>query len=185
MEGGIPPPEERFHENVIGLTQLVYDLVDGAFRRGYKIVNPNLVALCEGVLSLWNKRSLIDSFIKHSHIHWDQIHRRDENFFEHHAKDIFKGFYPDKVDAFKQLFTLRDSQGNHVIKPDDRDAIWEFFTSLIKIAIHYIHDNRKPRFQVDTNGVKQPVYMEGFFDEVDLVHHARVWGIDRRYHKTP
>lgn len=181
MDRTLPPPEERFHQNVIGMSQLVYDLVDSAFRRGYKIINPNLVALCEGILSFWNKRSLIDGFIRHSHAHWDQIHRRDETFFERHAKDIFKGLPLDKVDAFKELFTLRDDHGQHVIKQDDRDAIWDFFGSLIKISIHYIHDNRKPKIRVDTTGSRQLIYTQVFCNDIDLEHHARVWGVDRKF----
>src|SRR5207249_3468225 len=41
----IPSPVERFHQVVIDMTQLVFDLVNEADQRGHKIIAPNLVSI--------------------------------------------------------------------------------------------------------------------------------------------
>jgi len=181
MDTILPPPEERFHQNVIGLSQLVYDLVSNANSRGYKTIHPSTVEFASLLLMGYDKKSLIETFIKHSHKHWDQIKRRDENFFDKNCHDIFKGLPMNNVNAFRELFMLKDSNGNHVIKAEDRDAIWDFFESLIKIGINYIHQNRKPSVKTDNDGKKLPVYTQGFFNDVNLEHHASVWGVKRKF----
>lgn len=124
---GMPPPEDRFYQTVIELTQLIHDLVLGAYDKGYEIVNPGLVQMGGLILSGYNKTKIIQTFIKYSHEHWDEIRNRDETFFDEHAASIFKDLPLNNVNAFKSLFHLRDKHGHHVIIKDDRCAIWDFF----------------------------------------------------------
>jgi len=181
MDSILPPTEERFHQNVVGLSQLVYDLVSNAYSQGYKIIQPAMVEFASLILNSYDKKTLIETFIKHSHKHWDQIKRREESFFDKNCHDIFKGLPMNNVDAFKKLFTLKNENGEHVIKQDDRDAIWDFFESLIKISINHIHQNRKPTIKTSNNGTKEPIYTQVYFNDIDLNHHANVWNVKRRF----
>jgi hypothetical protein len=170
--------EDKFFKSMTELTDLVQELINDAFNRGYTIVHPIVVQLGSAYLSKnYNKERIIQGFIKYSHEHWDIIKARNEDFFSEHANSIFGDIPMKNVDAFKSLFTLKDKNGANVIVKEDRDAIWNFFDSFVKISIRYVFEGRQPSIRVDNNGNKKPVYLAKFFDEVALEHHAKQWGI--------
>lgn len=175
------PPEDRFYQTVIELTQLIHDLVSDAYDKGYEIINPGLVQMGGLILSGYNKTKIIQTFIKYSYEHWDEIRHHDESFFDEHATSIFRDLPLNNVNAFKALFHLRDKHGHHVIIKDDREAIWNFFRTLIIISIKYIHINRRPVQRIDNKGKPKPVYLAHFFDEVDLDRHAKEWKVNLEY----
>lgn len=182
---GMPPPEDRFYQTVIELTQLIHDLVLGAYDKGYEIVNPGLVQMGGLILSGYNKTKIIQTFIKYSHEHWDEIRNRDETFFDEHAASIFKDLPLNNVNAFKSLFHLRDKHGHHVIIKDDRCAIWDFFRTLIVISIKYVHTNRRPVQRIDNKGKPKSVYLAHFFDDVELERHAKEWKVNLEFKSEP
>ena len=59
---------------------------------------------------------------------------------------------------------MKNNDGTAVVCDDDQLAIWDFFQSLVKIAIRYIHKKRthNPSFKI----------------EVDLEYHCKKWNID-------
>lgn len=178
------PAEERFHENVMGLTDLIYDLVDDVHKRGFQIVNPTLIIICKNILIKYSKIKIIEAFIKYSHKYWDQIHDKDrcESYITEHAMDIFKELPMNNVNAFKELFEVKDNQGNRIITQEDRDAIRDFFVSFIKIAIDYIHVHREPVIFVEPNGTKTPAYANpNFCDFVEIEHHAELWNVKLKF----
>lgn len=181
MTSTLPPPEDRFHQNVLALTELVHDIVINVHERGFEIVNPNLIGLVNGFLKGYNKTKLIRSFITYSYPHWDQIRIRDSHFFDKNAMEIFRDLPINNVDAFKSLYTLKDKNGNDVIADDDREAVWDFFHSLVKIGIKYIHQGRQPAIRTDTHGVKKPIYVAHFFDEIELEKHAKLWNVELEF----
>jgi hypothetical protein len=139
-----PSEEVRFHANVVDLIELIKELVTTAFNKGHRLINPTLIEIAGTVLKGMDKRLLIDNFIKYSSEYWGQIRVREEKFFNEHAKDVFKDLPLGNVDAFKQLFELRDEKGKHVIDPEDKTVVWDFFQNFVKICINYIHKNRRP-----------------------------------------
>lgn len=184
MDIEVPLPEDRFYQNVVDLIQLIQDLVSTAFNQGYDIINPALVMLGGAFLANYNRVKLIQNFINYSHKHyWDEIHARQESFFDKHAAEIFKDLPVNNVNAFKTLFTLTDRDGTHIINRDDRDAIWDFFGCLIRICIKYVHEGRRPSVKTDATGNKTPVYTNHFFDEVDLEYHAEKWDVKLKFSK--
>lgn len=178
-ESGSPEPssEERFYQTVVELTQLIHDLVSESYDKGYEIVSPGLVQMGGIILSAYNKMKIIQVFIKYSHSHWDEIRNRNESFFDEHSTSIFGDLPLNNVNAFKALFTLRDKNGHHVITKDDRDAVWDFFHTLVKISIKYIHLGRRPVQRIDNKGKPKCIYLAHFFDEVDIETHAKEWKI--------
>lgn len=175
------PEEDRFHRNVIDLTQLIHELVEDAHNRGYQIINPNLIILGSMFLQGYNKQSLINNFITYSHAdYWEEIRHRDENFFSEHASKIFQGLPVNNVNAFKELFVLKDANGQPVISQEDRDVIWEYFDSLIIISIKYVHRCRGPQSKVTGDGVIQS-YTKRFMEYVDLPTHVRRWSVHLEY----
>jgi hypothetical protein len=137
----LPTTVERFFMNVEGLFQLISELVNSAYQSGHKIVSPYLVNFAGFVLFKLDKEYVIKTFIESSNKHWEQIRLKDEDFFVSSAGKVFAGLPMDNVNAFKELFLLKMSNGERFVSEDDRDAIWEYFESLVRISIHYLQED--------------------------------------------
>jgi hypothetical protein len=137
----LPTTSERFFMNVEGLFQLVSELVNSAYQSGYKIVSPYLVNFAGFVLFKLDKEFVLKTFIEKSYKHWEQIRVRDEDFFVTSAGNVFAGLPLDSVNAFKELFLLKTSTGERFVTEDDRDAMWDYFDSLVRISIHWLQEN--------------------------------------------
>ena len=152
----LPTTVERFVLNMEGLFQLISELVDSAYKSNYKIVNPTLVNLAGFVLFKLDKEYIIKTFIEKSHPHWELIKKRDEDFFINAAGKVFAGLPVDAIGAFKELILLRTSTGERFITEDDRDAIWDYFESLVRISLHYLSENpeKNNKWNIDLDKVQ-------------------------------
>lgn len=172
-----PNEEERFHKNMCGLTQLVRELITTCWEAGYKIVPPELIVIGEKYLETYDKVKLINNFIEYTHLYWNEIKDRDETFFIDHANEIFKDFPLQKeVSLFSILFTSKTKTGEFVIVLEDREAIWEYFDSLVKISIKYLHRIRELKMIQKEDGIVLR-YRNKIFPQVELKKHAKYWGI--------
>ena len=154
----LPTTIERFFLNVEGLFNLVSELVNSAYQSGYKIVSPYLINFAGFVLFKLDKEFVLKTFIEKSHEHWEEIRIRDEDFFINRAGKVFAGLPLDSVNAFKELFLLRCSNGNGLgerfVSEDDRDALWDYFESLVRISIHYLQEHpEKNIWKIDVEKV--------------------------------
>jgi len=64
--GGAPSHADRFHTNVVGLGELIHDVVKDANSRGHFVVEPALVNLAVRILERLPSNSVIDTFIEKS-----------------------------------------------------------------------------------------------------------------------
>jgi hypothetical protein len=151
----LPTTVERFFMNVEGLFQLISELVNSAYQSGHKIVSPYLVNFAGFVLFKLDKDFLLKTFIEKSNEHWEQIRVRDEEFFVHSAGKVFAGLPLDAVNSFKDLFLLRTPSGDRFVSEDDRDAMWDYFESLVRISIHYLQEHpQKNIWNIDVEKTK-------------------------------
>lgn len=184
----IPPEEERFAKNAYVMVELVYESVLQLYNKGYKTVSPDLVSIAKTLITSFNKTYLIQGFIDTSGVKiegaekkkyltcWDSIKARDEDFFATNAGEVFRYLPMDKVNLFKDLYLTKDAAGNYVVAVELKEQLWKLFDAMIKIAIKYIHRDRKPYSYVEDGETVQD-YHNSFFDEVDLERHAEVWGV--------
>lgn len=171
----LPSHTDRFFMNMTEMSNLVYDLVYRINKMGYPVVSPELVQLATGILQSYDRRTLIEGFITSSqekHGTWDKIFDKDETFMHENALGIFSNLPSHHVEAFKSILLLKDPNGNPLVDQVDRDNLWMFFHSYVKIAIKFIHDERKPYC---TGG--QCRYAVKYFPEINLDYHAKKWGI--------
>ena len=173
-----PPEEERFLQNILDLTDLVYELSAMCWDAGCNDINPKLVLLARGYLSGYDPVDLIETYIRYSNEYWGEIKSREENFFINHANEIFMHLpiKTDNINAFKIFFTTVDKNSEYVIIQDDRDAIWDIFESLVKICIKYVHRVRGVKL-VDTGKGLRPGYINKKFPEIEVRKLAKIWGI--------
>ena len=165
----------RFKANAESLAEFIHDLISDCDSKGYKEINPALIGIGVRVISGMNPSTLIDKFIIKSHKIWDEIERKEEIFFIDHAGEIFGSFA--NLNAFKYLVTLEDKNGTKVVPEDDREYIWGYFHSLVKISIKYIHEMRKPQIRM-IDGTERVVYTDNFFKDIKLNSHAERWEVE-------
>lgn len=140
-----PPPEERFKNNVIEMMSFCEDILKELIRRGYQdIPSPDLIKFGGGVILKMDDHFIIEGFIVKSLSHWDKIKAKDESFFIDHSTEIFSKVPVEIIKTFVELFRLKDKNGMHVVSKENRDVIWAFFESFVKISINYIHNRRMP-----------------------------------------
>lgn len=172
-----PPEEERFSSNTTIMAQAVADGVQKLYDKGYKTVDPNLIRLAATLMSSFNKHYLIQGFIENSHGEcWDKIKQRDEVYFMNNVSSVFQYLPMDKVNMFKDLFEIKDDNGNSVVPQSLKDQIWGLFDAMIKICIKYVHKQRAPYSDFTKDGVIND-YNASFFDDVDVPYHSNKWGV--------
>ena len=179
MNENNPSEEQRFKENVLGLTDLVHFLITDCWNNGVKEMNPTMIHLASMYLSGFDNVQLIETFIRHSHMYWDEIKSQNENFFIEHSSSIFSQLPVGKgnIDAFKTLFTAKKN-GVSIISPDDKAGLWEYFTSLVKICIKYVHRVRDCYLEENkSTGRMQPRYRYEKFPEIKVRECAKKWDV--------
>ncbi len=134
----LPEPEERFSSNMFDLYNFVSDLILNAHNRGIKVVSPTLVTLAGAFLSSFDKKIVLLKFVEHSHKHWTKIHDNQDDFFINHASKVFVSLPIDSVNAFRELFIIKDGQNKPIISDEDKACIFDFFKSLVKTSIRYL-----------------------------------------------
>jgi hypothetical protein len=175
------PEEQRFSINASILAQAVQDGVQTLYNQGFKTVNPKLIESVAMVITLFDKDYLIQGFIENSHqFCWDKIKERSENFFIDEANNIFRYLPIDKVNLFKDLFLTKDANGNNVVPESLKEQIWCLFDAMVKISIKYVHKKRLP-ISHSVNGTLRRAYRAPFFNDVDINHHSKVWGLELEF----
>jgi hypothetical protein len=179
----------QFHDNVVDLSALIIELTQMCSDAGLKDANPIVMNLAkayfEGMNTEEKKVDLLEGFITYSvppptetepspKPYWEQITKRDEKFFIDNARKVFKDLEKyGQTDAFKNLFVAADSTGKYIICQEDRNAIWDFFDSLVKIAVKYIHQKREPYLK---DGKK--AYHTSYMKNISLTPYVKHYGIE-------
>lgn len=177
--------EQKFHENIIALGNLMIELISDLYSKGYKTVDPELCKMAVSILKLYNGIQMLENFIFYSYPYWDSILKREESYFILKASDIFSDLPSQSVDSFKILFDSKDSLGNHVIIAEDRGSIIDFFQSFVKISIPYIYSNHldpkkvyKTFIIIEENGNKIEKEIQKQYNTIPIQEIAKKWGIN-------
>ena len=171
-----PSPVERFRANMDAIFDLINELVVKANQQGCTVVSSLMVSLGTIYLKSQNPDELITSFIDRSYLYWDQIHIKDEKFFNENLGTVFSGISKSNSDAFLVLATAKDKSGKPIISEEDREGIWTYIRSFVKISIHYIHEKRIPDV-MKKEGKLMAVYRQNFKPDIKLDEHRQKWEI--------
>ncbi len=178
----LPNEEERFSRNIVDLTDLIHELIGTCYKAGKTAIQPALIMLAGGILEAYDKVKMIENFIYYSHEFWTQISKREESFFGENCAKVFRDLPKKHVGAFKELFEATDNQGSPIIIKEEKDSIWDYFDSLIKICIKYVHRKRGPKMKDFGDGKgTRPVYTVEIFSDIRLQYFASIWKVDLKW----
>lgn len=161
-----------------GFTGAIHEIISDLWDQGYKQVDPKLIKLIEAWLNTEPILDIMNTFIANSYPFWSQIKKRKEDFFVSNLEKVFEKLpYKDKLGKFSKLFTMTDEFGERILSKEDRDIIWEYMESLVRISIVYIHKGRKPDATIK-DGKAQAIYREHFFEDIKQLNRiAKDWGV--------
>jgi hypothetical protein len=165
--------ESKFKSNLLDFVDLVHELVADSYDRGFREITPCTIDLCKCAIQGFREISIIEAFIKRSNKNWDHIHDKEEKFFIDHCHNIFGELPITNVNSFRALIEAKDNDGNFIISAEDREAVWGYMHSFVKLCIKFIHMKKGPTIRNES-----PDYKYNFFDGIDVFHHAKKWGID-------
>lgn len=170
----ITPPMDLFKENVLDLVNWLSDLISYIYDQGYRnIPAPTIVKMAVNFIEKQTSKVMIETFIDKSYSHWDQIEKKEEQFFFDNISTIFGDLPLTALDAFKSLFLLTDNKGNKVVDVDDREYIWDAFNTLIQLSVRYIHEQRQPSLRL-VNGKQQPCYNNASYKiDINIAPHVQ------------
>ncbi len=176
------PAVDRFHDNISDLAQIIADILGECAEKGCTIVNPVIAQMRANAVINFNKSLVVERFIKYSEKYWPQIKKRNEEFFGEHVGEVFQDLPMGDVNSFKRLLEAKDGKGELIVTPDDREGIWEYFDSFVKIAISFVHENRLPDIKIE-NGKKSPIWRKNYNPTFTLEKHASLWQVQLKFRK--
>lgn len=176
-----PSEPERFATNVEDLCLLMHTLTTNCWDAGFRDINPALILLAKGYLSRLNKVDLIETFIENSHMYWNEIHDKNENFFIEHTNEVFGKLPVDSgtINVFRTFFTAKDKKGEYIVSEEDRGYIWDTFYSLVKICLKYIHRIRECVLVLnkETNKMR-PSYKNNRWPNIRVREYAKLYCVE-------
>lgn len=176
----MPSEEERFSCNARALTQKMSEEISALQAQGHCTNVPTqILAMLPTLISMYNKKDLIEGFIRNGYKYWEEIRNRDMIFFRDNADEIFAAKLPTvNVRLFREIFAEKDARGNQLLKPETIEYIWSNFQAMVKIALKYIHRERRPLVYQDQAGNNCIRYANpDFFTEIDVPRTATIWKV--------
>ena len=163
-----PPPECRFKEVTGQLCDLLWSIVS---KQQTPIVSPLIITIAKLYLLSFNDDTLINNYITYSNEHWTAIKNGDTKYFIENKRSLFGEIPSVDQSSAPDLFSqfLADPK----ISKDVIDSIWTFQRTLVRIAINYIHNRRKPHL-IDGH----PCYREDYFNNINLIEMAKLFNVD-------
>ena len=169
----------KFKTNLIQLCNDMKDIIAPIYEKGLTNINPQLIEFVSAFLNTYDTNQLFNNFISYSCDYWGKIKAKDESFFIENAKDIFRDLPVDNIDPFKEFF-----EGSN-IEDEDKDLIWEYFTSFVKLSLRHIHTMRCPAWK-ENDGNYKKVYSNQVYMEVkNLTRMAKEFDIKLEWPAKP
>jgi hypothetical protein len=164
---------------MMDLSDFIYNLLVKLNNSGYNAIQAELILAASAVMQTYDQDELIKSFIDKSVLLWDHINTRNEAFMNKNAFSIFTAVPTEHISSFQEIFTSVGDNGNPIVDGEDRNTIWIFMESFVKISIKYIHDWQQP-YVLDGKSRYRRRYP--LPDGVSLHEHSKKWNIKLAFH---
>lgn len=169
--------EEQFYCNVCDLCDYIIELIEGCWSNGYKIISPAQIKIAKNLLLIYDKSQLINNFIIQTNDYWDNIRTRDYMFFIENGNKLLGESFRKDINIFELIFTAKNPEtGAPLILDDEKENLWVYFSSLVKISISYIHKKRNCILIKKDNGM-EPKYQTEFMPDIKVRKQAKLWEV--------
>lgn len=172
------PAIERFYDNMMIFSNVIEQLIIRLNNEGHTDIPSGLLGIAIAMLKGYDKTESIQKFIRNSHKHWSEILKKDDDLISENTMLIFTAVPTSYRENLHKCFKEKDKDGNLIITSAERESIWVFLHSLIRISIKYIHENQGA--YSDKEGRKR--YKKHYSDkegvlEVDVTKASKDWNV--------
>jgi hypothetical protein len=183
---------QRYKDNLLALCELNRDIIVDINNKGIKTsLHPTMISIGMSILEQSDAENIIKGFIHRSHeyslampnennnndnklyhpIIWERIRNKDENFLLNNSDSIFGEMSKENIAYFKEIFTLKDHNGNLAIVNKQKEQMWSIIHGMVKICIKYIHEKREPN-------VETKKYTLPFYDTISISKLTKKWELN-------
>lgn len=169
----LPPPQERFKERLVQFIDYTKSLVIEANEHGIETpVSPFILDLSKNFIGKEDADKIITTFILRSYENWERIRLHDLDFMKGEGLKSFYGIPEKNLKDFTALFEVVKPDGSKLLSPEVEEKLWDFFESLVRISVCYVHMKRSP----DPTTKK---YTQNFFPDMKVKSQVELWKITK------
>jgi len=166
----------RFKENVNDFLDFMTDLVRETSVYCDDPIDVNTIVWVSNFIKIYDSDKLIITFINDSYPHWDCIYNESEDYFLSEFFNIFKRNMSEKnekcLTCLKNILnTKKTGTDDYVVTSDDKEIIWKYLKSFIRISIQYMHEVSVPDYNND-----KIMYLNNKFN-IDIESNVKKWNI--------
>jgi hypothetical protein len=162
-------PQERFKDRVIQFCDFVKNILQEANNAGIQTpASPFVMDLIKNFIRKEDSDKIVTTFILRSHASWDRAEKKERDYFRTDGLKAFYGIPEKNLEEFNQLFDTKKPDGTLLFDDTIQEGVWEMFQSLIKTAVCYVHQQRKP----DPETKK---YTQNFFPDISIKKQVEMW----------
>lgn len=170
-------PEDKFVKNIQDFMNFGESLLTECYEKKITTLNPNgisyaIIFVNEKIKEKGNKW-MVEEFIKKTYVDWNKMKKKDHEYFMKKLPELLPILKQSHTDELCKLFVGKDKTGKEYVSDDDRDCLWEYMNSFIKITINYVHYNRKPIKTED--GFK---YSQSFLSDFKVKDNAKLFEME-------
>jgi hypothetical protein len=166
-------PQDRFKDRLVQFIDFTKGLVIEANEAGIETpVSPFLLDLSKNFIAKEDSDKIITTFILRSYPNWNRIHSHDLEFMKGEGLKAFHGIPEKNLKDFTALFDTTKPDGTKLLTPVVEGQLWDFFESLVRTSVCYVHQQRKP----------DPVtkkYTANFFPDMKVRVQVEAWKIEK------
>jgi len=167
------PPQERFKERLVQFIDFTKSLVIEANEHGIETpVSPLILDISKNFIGKEEADKIITTFILRSFPNWGEIQKHNLPFMKGEGLKAFYGIPEKNLKDFTALFDVIKPDGTPLLSPPVEEKLWDFFESLVRISICYVHVKRSP----------DPVtkkYTQNFFPDIKVKSQVETWKITK------
>lgn len=142
MSSSQKTPLQKFCVDFFNLVDEITEMMISAKEMGMSSINLDMLNGIIGILKQTNQTTLIKNYIVRSSEHWEELFDQDEQFFEEHMFDIFKGpmVNDNLLKKFEGIRHQTNSDGERYLEDEDIDLLWSYLEALTVIAFEYLEE---------------------------------------------
>jgi hypothetical protein len=169
----LPPPEERFKRRLIEFIEFTKSVIVEGTAAGIQTpVSPLIMDLSKAFIEKEDAGKIVTTFTIRSLKSWDRIKSHDVEYIKNAGTSVFDGVPQKSVEDFKSLYDVKRPDGTKLFNETIEAGVWDYFESLVKLAVCYVHKERCP----------DPVtkkYTKNFFPDMKVKSEVERWGITK------
>jgi hypothetical protein len=173
------PSSERFKSNLSTLLNFCDEIITKAYTENVSTLDPQkTIRIPMLFIHAASSQMIIEEFITYTYPLWAQIHKKNEFELLEEIKRLSAIVGSKSIEIIRELLVLKNTDGSSYISNEEREILWKYLSSLIKISLHYIHEVREPIRCI--NPPFQYKYANNKFSHVNNLHElVEKWGIKK------